>query len=484
MRTLYLRSAAVLFVIMCMSMGVLAQNSNPTKSDTVIIRTANNDSMYYYLRDFGPLSPGDTECHTIFFRNNLSESIIVQGVSAYGQGNSSGFTAKAIPDLPTVMLPNEIVSIANLCFMPGNVATDKVLGTFHINLIIGSKQSYITSQVIGYQTADTFASKPCVTVTMDGNLFGPVIMDGDVSHTITVRSNRHFAMNFVKYSYNDTSYDNDAFLFPDITLPYELAPLEVKTFTVTFSPRSNVGIVKYRYVGDLNWIAAYPVNGGTQICEGILYFPGVAVPPTSPDSATSLAAGSTDVLAMISDNSVTTQTFHFKNNGATDLKITGVALKNGKSFGITDIQPTTTLPFTLASGASMSVTIAMTTVSNGVYYDEVIITAENAIISMEFPLQGLRKNGIQSGVASGKTEQHLGIYPNPSRGDITVDLPGLHNAKIEVLDLLGRVLTRATASDKWIWNSNAPAGTYIIHISGADASSKSFQSYDRFIVGK
>jgi photosystem II stability/assembly factor-like uncharacterized protein len=76
------------------------------------------------------------------------------------------------------------------------------------------------------------------------------------------------------------------------------------------------------------------------------------------------------------------------------------------------------------------------------------------------------------------------LYPNPSHGNITIDIPGMHNAKIQILDLLGRVIISATASEKWIWSSNAVAGTYIAHISGTDESGKTFQSYDRFVIEK
>jgi photosystem II stability/assembly factor-like uncharacterized protein len=90
-----------------------------------------------------------------------------------------------------------------------------------------------------------------------------------------------------------------------------------------------------------------------------------------------------------------------------------------------------------------------------------------------------------NGVVGNGTVSHLPmLYPNPSHGSITIDIPGMHNAKIQILDLLGRVITSATASEKWIWNSNAVAGTYIAHISCADEAGKTFQSYDRFVIEK
>jgi hypothetical protein len=234
----------------------------------------------------------------------------------------------------------------------------------------------------------------------------------------------------------------------------------------------------YRSVGTFN------ITAFTYCNEITFTLPGISIPPTADSISTALAAGSTDVLAMVSDNSVTTQTFHFSNTGMTNLKITGVDLLNKKSFAITDIQPSNTLPFILTPGQSMSVTISMTTTNNGVYYDEVIITAEQGIISMDFQLQGLRKDGTLGVANTSMQLQHSTIYPNPSHGGITVDISGIHNAKIEVLDLLGRVVTSATASDKWIWDANVPAGTYTVHLSGTDQSGKTFQSYDRFIVEK
>jgi hypothetical protein len=132
----------------------------------------------------------------------------------------------------------------------------------------------------------------------------------------------------------------------------------------------------------------------------------------------------------------------------------------------------------------MTVTVSMTTVTNGVYYDEVIITAEQGFISMTFDLQGLRKNGVAAAVHNVPKGQHVTIYPNPTQGNISVAIPGIHNAKIEVLDVLGKVITTATASDLWNWKSTEPAGTYVVHVSGTDGTGKIFQSYDRFIIAK
>ncbi|MFI5263622.1 MAG: T9SS type A sorting domain-containing protein [Candidatus Kapaibacterium sp.] len=449
---------------------VNAQNKM-VQTDTV---TLSWDSSRFMLRSFDTVAVGNTECHTIFFQNTGSTPLIINSIFEFD--GSGSFTAKVIPSLPLILLQNEIVSIADICFSPGANTSSVDYGALAIRGTIGSSNLDIDAQVSGFQKPDTLISKPCVEISFDSTFFGPIIMDGDITHTGTIKSNR---LDSIQVRMDTAIYgDGKAFLVSGITFPYMLAPLEVKTFNITFSPRSNTPIVKYRDVGYLS------LQVGCNVDFLKLTLGGVAIPPTADSISTSLAAGSTDVLAMISNNSVTTQTFHFTNTGTTNLKITAVALKNGKSFAITNIQPTNTLPFILTPGQSMSVTIAMTTTTNGVYYDEVIITAENAIISMDFQLQGLRKDGTLSVNNSSSESQRLMIYPNPSHGGITVDIPGMRNAKIQVLDLLGRVIASSTASEKWIWNSNAPAGTYTLHVTGSDETGKTFQSYDRFLIEK
>jgi archaellum component FlaG (FlaF/FlaG flagellin family) len=461
-----------------------------TQSDTIIYPLPNDsiNNGHNNLRDFGPLSRGENQCHTIFLKNTSSDPLIIQSTSIYVNGNTADFSSKPIPSLPTILLQNEIISIVDLCFSPMNPIVDQEEGTFTITGQSGSKSVYLSISFLGKENVDPILQRTCDSLSLDADLFGPIIMDGDVTHTATIESNRYDTL---QVRMDTGIYGSDhVFSITGITFPYLLAPRERKTFSITFSPRSNVPTVKYRFVNvlSLQVFTPYIDTNGKKYYWSECDFPkltlaGVAIPPTADSISTALAAGSTDILAMIGDNSETTKTFHFKNTGSTNLKITGVALKNGKSFSITGIVPTSTLPFTLAPGESMSVTVSMTTVTNGVYYDEVIITAEQGIISMDFQLQGLRTNGT-AGVSAPHPSQHFTLYPNPSHGTITVEFPGIRNAKIQVIDLLGRVITSATASEKWIWNCTEPMGTYILHMSGTDEVGKTIQSYDRFIIDK
>ena len=472
----------LLALVLLSQAGALKAQNNIVQSDTITYPFIDSINAGERLRDFGPLSHGQSECHTIYLQNSSADPLIIQTFTI--QSNTGDFTITPIPTLPTVLLQNEIISIANLCYAPKDPTDSSEELILAISGTSGSTKFDHGFYVTGSQIVDPILQKPCVTVSIDSNLFGPIIMDGDVIHTVTIQSNRYDSLWVLN---SDSLYlyaDNKAFPITGITFPYRLAPLEVKTYTVTFSPRSNVPVVKYRYVGEVD----LEVDTGKlwyyrQSCSYPNFIlAGVAIPPTADSISTALAAGSTDILAMIGDNSVTTQTFHFSNTGTTNLKITGVSLLNNVSFAITNIAPSNTLPFTLTPGQSMAVTIAMTTVNNGVYYDEVIITAEQGIISMDFPLQGLRKNGVLGVNNTPVAGQHITLYPNPTHGYITVAIPGIRNAKIEVLDVLGKIITSASASEVWNWNSTAPAGTYVVHVSGTDASGKSFQSYDRFII--
>ena len=366
-----------IFGVLLAALGIFLISTTATAQ-----QNAQSDTLIYpdpifaveRLRDFGPVASGKSECHTIYLKNSSTDPLIVQEASL---GNDAGdFSVKPIPSLPVILLHNEIISLASLCYTPLNPTNTMESKIISITGTSNNIRVNVNASFTGTEIVDPILQKPCFTAMIDSNLFGPIIMDGDISHTVTIESNRYDSLWITPDSLQSCK---PPFFYSGITSPYHLAPREIKTFTITYSPRSNVPKVEYRTVGTFN-ITAF------NYCNYYNFqLAGVAIPPTDPTKSTSLAAGSTDILAMISDNSVTTQTFHFKNTGSTNLKITAVDLKNKKSFAITDIQPTTTLPFTLTPGQSMSVTVAMTTVTNGVYYDEVIITAENAIISMDFP---------------------------------------------------------------------------------------------------
>jgi hypothetical protein len=467
----------VLMAVILISLGssTRAQNQGSlVKTDTLSFNSP--DSLG--LRDFGPVSPGATECHTIYFKNTTSDIVVINTVGV--TNNTSSFSSKPIPTLPVILLKGEIVSIAELCYTASNPTELTSYSSFRIAGTVGSTARGITVGLKGSQTSiDSLLFKPCVTVTTDNNsVYGPIIMDGDVSRQITITSNRHDTITIPSFrSYDHTNETTvPDFTTSGISFPYKLKPLETKTFNIVYSPRSNVPVVKYRVLSQISMLFG---NCSAWLDTVI----GIAIPPTADSISTALNAGSTDVLAMLGDNSVTTKTFHFTNTGSTNLKITAVSLKNGKSFAITDIQPTSTLPFVLSPGQSMSVTISMTTTSNGVYYDEVLITAENALISMEFQLQGLRMNGV-AGVRSSSATHPITLYPNPTQGMIFAEFPGVMNAKLTVLDLLGNVITTANTSEKWSWNAQVPNGTYLLQLSGNDASGKPMQSNERFIIAK
>jgi hypothetical protein len=462
------------------------------KSDTVTLPmsdTVRDSASVHALRDFGPLSLGDTECHTIYLRNGSTDPLIIQSVNTSNGGTD--FSARAIPTLPTVLLSGEIISVVDFCFAPKNPVNSEVVCGLDFTYTIGSKTTDRSFQAIGHQIPDTNLQKKCVTSSIDGDLFGPIIIDGDFTRTLTLQSNRYDSL----YVVRDPEYypaDDSVFIINGITFPYKLAPLEKKTFTITFSPRSNTPVVKYRYVGKIGWGVFLHVMDTTknpyyydQCTEFVYDLPGIAIPPTADTISTSLNAGSTDVLAMISDQYATTQTFHFKNTGTTNLKITGVSLKYGKSFAITDIKPTTTLPFTLAPGESMSVDLTLTSTANGVYYDEVIITAEAGIISMDFQLQGLRKNGTPAKVNDTKsTNEHIALYPNPSTGRIMLALPDKHTTNIRVYDVLGTLIAATSATSSWTWDSHLPAGAYLLEAEGITDDEKPFTDTRRFVIEK
>src|SRR5579872_4753336 len=116
------RNFWILGVVLAVFASAANAQSFGSKSDTVSYPlgdslTNGNNS----LQDFGPINTGQTQCHTIFLKNSGSDPLIIQTVSLFSyNGNYGDFNVKPIPTLPTILLHNEIVSIADLCYAPTN----------------------------------------------------------------------------------------------------------------------------------------------------------------------------------------------------------------------------------------------------------------------------------------------------------------------------------------------------------------------------
>ncbi|MDP4220748.1 MAG: choice-of-anchor D domain-containing protein, partial [Bacteroidota bacterium] len=177
-----------------------------------------------------------------------------------------------------------------------------------------------------------------------------------------------------------------------------------------------------------------------------------------------------------------TTTFYFTNNLQVDATVNSVKLANGTYFSIQSMTPSPA-PFVLHPGDNLTVVIVYTATDNLVHHDTLLIDANHNLMATAFDLQGVQlaagvPNALPSGVA-------INVSPNPASSYVNVDMTGVRTADVQVIDLLGNVVTTAKASASWKWNaSNFVSGSYIVRIAGQASTGEQFVTSKRIVVSK
>ncbi|MFI5263727.1 MAG: T9SS type A sorting domain-containing protein, partial [Candidatus Kapaibacterium sp.] len=187
-------------------------------------------------------------------------------------------------------------------------------------------------------------------------------------------------------------------------------------------------------------------------------------------------------LGLEGNGATVSTTFYFSNNLNVDCTVNKVYLASGIYFKISSTNPSPT-PFVLHPGDNLSVVVTYTATDNHVHHDSLMIDANHNLKAQGFELQGVQvaakvPNALPSGVA-------INVSPNPASTYLTVNMAGIRSADIQVIDLLGNIVSSAKSSTIWKWNaSSADAGSYIVRISGESTSGEQFVASKRVIVSK
>ena len=73
---------------------------------------------------------------------------------------------------------------------------------------------------------------------------------------------------------------------------------------------------------------------------------------------------------------------------------------------------------------------------------------------------------------------NVAIYPNPSRGEFVIAVPGARTMISEIYDLVGNQVAKITGISETSWKPAAglSSGIYFVRISGIDANGNPFQT--------
>jgi hypothetical protein len=424
---------------------------------------------------------GKTTCVKLYAANKKTDPMIIYS-AGLSPGNpdqdSSASKIQFLVPLPYVLLPGEEVPYAEICYTPlkpNEYAQDELFQEYtpvYNNFRFGN--IFLSSEY------DSLLAKPCLEfIRKPANLIGPVMIGGDGFDTVIVKSNRKFPVQIkpFQFMYGDSDVFSTVEKFP-ITVP----PLGNASYTIKFSPHAKDTLVKYRYgvhVGEIFSDSCGKLANEDDIA-------GLAFPPTADSTATPLFPDKEYVLGMSGAAPSFSQDFHFVNNGPQNVKVTAVSLSDpSPEFAITGIQPTNVLPFTLAPGGKMTVTVLFTPSKPGVlFYNQIVITTEVGAQSVSFPLQGLQL--LPEGVKQVTQENvAMSLVPNPAHREVSVSITGAEKvSRCELYDALGRVLMSSTGNTilDWQLDPSLASGVYFIRAEGVAVDGNPFIATKRLIV--
>jgi hypothetical protein len=437
---------------------------------------------------------GQKACATVWAKNHYKQPLIISGFGfAYGNSDKT-LSANPKGTLPIVLLPNEEAPIADICYSPTTVNSSEFEWLEVTRTPVDDPTSPTGTEVdiSASSEIDTNLDKPCLVASVDTNLVGPILFGGSIDKVITLQNNRYKAntVSGVDFTFGDLK----EFAIVGNPFPLTIDPLSSKKVTLRFSPSEADTIVKYRFAAGLQFntsVDSTRDSSGIHVTPSTcgnssLAFAGLAMLPTADSISTPLFPNKEFDLGMTGTAPSFSQDFHFDNNTTGKIKIVNVSMLNpGAEFAITNISPSNTLPFTLDVGGKMTVTVTFTpSIANKVFFNQVIITTDQGLISQTFPIQGMRQSVAKVSTLVNGTAS-LTINPNPTKDRVTITLSNAESSSIDIYDLLGnKHFTMKDANELTIDTRDlrlAP-GLYFVRASGIEATGMPFTLTKKLIV--
>ena len=132
----------------------------------------------------------------------------------------------------------------------------------------------------------------------------------------------------------------------------------------------------------------------------------------------------------------------------------------------------------------MTVVVSYTATDNLVHHDNLMIDADHQLQSTEFDLQAVQLSSADISELPYAIVT-VSVTPNPASNFVKVDMCGMQNADIQVIDLLGKTVASAKSNSTWRWDaSNVTAGTYIVRVSGETLNYEHIVNSQRVVLTK
>jgi hypothetical protein len=404
--------------------------------------------------DFGSIAPGDTLCKTFTIYNHMDTAASLTSLSVL---QNSGFYIANAPSLPHTIDAYDSLEIT-VCFIAPVQSGTGANGYVTVNYSFGNWQSSATINLHG-------SSLSCFRASTDGINFGSVIRDQSVTRSLYIVNLRN-ETTMVDLSLNPSGTGFEILTSSPVTIPaYDTAEVEVR-FTASSNTYHSAKLVMDGR-DSCGQVEAWLIG---RIDDSTIVLDSNSIP---------LYGDEERLLSFEGDSTNLIGRYVFYNNQSDSITIKSVLLKHGDHFTITNIQPRYP-EFKLDSGGGMAVIIEFDN-EPGTYADTLIIETETGFIAISFPMRAVI-HGTSDVRSQGFATPAMMVSPNPSMGPITISIADAKTATIEVLDIMGKRITRFNDTRVIFDRADIAGGTYFVRVSGIGIDGKPFVITQRIVL--
>jgi hypothetical protein len=400
-----------------------------------------------FLTDYGT-----TACEELTIANQTNLPITLTSLELQ-TGEEFAFGDPALT-FPILLQPGETLPFG-ICFTPSRSTI------FIDSLLLGFQTGGFSGTAVrGLYGVGNIPVLSCAWVDGDST-FGPVGADETVLKTYTIFNSSGRTLEINAGLNGDPHFKILSPSFPITLATGESKQVEVKFYSGNDNMKQAFQTVLYINGKDS---ADRVCSNGRQIYAWASY-------RDQPVDSTyyNLTGDEKEKLDIDGEAGDTYRIFKFINTTTSNMTVKKVEMKKGEDFSARVLfnPPDEELPIVLSPQEVMLVRIDLTNPEPGDYKDDLLIEVENAITMIEFAVEGTV--GAANVAERNATVAHLAISENPARGAVCMTVADAREARIEIIDIMGRVIaTNDGLTFNWNAATSEASQSYIVRASGID----------------
>jgi hypothetical protein len=297
----------------------------------------------------------------------------------------------------------------------------------------------------------------CLRVAFDSVRFGPVFYGASDTRTMSLTNEGEASRTINTIDFNTA--DSSEFSVFGNQLPVTILPHETAKIGVTFTPLAQHPDSSDNFRTTISVLS----TDGSQNCSETVNIFGEGINPTDLNQINPFDRKSIlPALKFSGTDEIFGQNFRFQCTDTAALKVLRITMVDQDSqLVLTPIGACSGLPMTAMPGDILAIRLTLQTYDSKVHYNQIRFTMGNGVAPIIFTIEAQRIMP-QAAVRANPPSSELFAFstvPNPSAGNIAIQVSGENHADIEIFDQLGKSLLSQKNITSWNWNGQSANGT-------------------------